>query len=161
MQVDDRVSLAFSEYRYSASANPYHAEVIRFGASDAVALIAAHYHWEGTYSLATEFRGMALSRNPEHELNPPAEIAAWFEDRNLYARGQLIRDATRTNEGNMLIASLIVPLYGIIVPSRQIVIHMRIGGGTYGQIGEFYYHEVKLSRQEANLMNITWGKYRR
>jgi len=162
MQVDDRISLKTWHWRQSVGY--YDSQVVRFGASDAVSLKAVHYSIEGVPD-ATGFWGMALSRNPGHLLAPPDEIAEWVTDEALYARGQWW-DTTRGGTLHAFqahIGTQVIPLYDIIVPSRQITVAMAIGGsGAYGMVAELYFREVKLSsREEADLLNITWGKYRR
>lgn len=158
MQVDDRVAIKTVHFRGS---DQYRSQVVKFGSSDGVSLIAIHWAIEGMGSGGAEFMGCALSRNPEHELAPPDEIAEWVTDESLYGRGQWYTvQATAAGFENFP-GIQVVPMHDIVVPNRQICVNINISYGSFGIVGEIYFKEVKLTRQEADLMNITWGKYRR
>lgn len=164
MQVDDRVSLKTVNIRPTAPS--YDSEVCRFGASDCVKLLGIHYHLENMKTGADVFISAGLSRNPDHQLVPPAEIAAYQADESIYLRGQWIAGVaifTSEGVGNISIhGTQVIPAYGIIVPSRQIFVWCIINSNyATGLVAEIYFNEVKLSRAETDLMNITWGKYRR
>lgn len=164
MQVDDRVSLKTVNERPQSIS--YGSTVVRFGTSDAVSLIAVHYHIEGIKRLSDAFIGLGLSRNPGHEAAPPAAIAPYQLDEAIYLRGQWIANTysggTEVWVEDSKVGTLIVPAYGIIVPSRQILVWCLINGDfATGIVAEIYYRETNLSRQESDLLNITWGKYRR
>lgn len=160
MQVDDRVSYKTVQWREGGL--NYVSQVCRFGASDAIMLDSIHVTIETLPSNETCFVGVALSRNPGHELNPPGEIAAYFADESLYARCAWINLPVGTSFDSAMLATRIIPMHDLIVPSRQIAtLTQIIAAMSIGIVMEIYYHEVKLSREEANLMNLTWGKYRR
>lgn len=165
MQVDDRVSLKTFHFRTGALG--YYSQVCRFGASDAVSILSMKASIEGL-TAGQILEAICLSRNPNHLDFPPGSIdgvADWATDEALYGRIYFIGDQTGTSTGNYarvnMIATCEIDLHGIIVPSRQIACHIDLTSGSLGIVTEVYFKEVKLSRQEADLLNITWGKYRR
>jgi len=110
---------------------------------------------------AITFAGAALSKNPEHEDVPPAAIAPFFADEALYSRIAWLRDA-QVQGYSYQWATIELNMHGIIIPNRQIYVYLQINPAVaQGIVSEFYFREVKLSRAETDLMNITWGKYRR
>lgn len=162
MQVDDRISLKTINTRYNSIA--YESDVCRFGSSDAVQLVEMHQILEVLTAGADAFVGTALSRNPGHELAPPAAIADFMADEALYGRMAWITRFTGALAGTSQsrLGTQHYNFHGMVVPSRQIFVSMVINGSlSTGLVTEIYFREVILSRQEADLLNITWGKYRR
>lgn len=161
MQVDDRVSIKTVHWRQSAPV--YDGQVCRFGASDAIMIEGVHYHIEGTFQPTATFNGIALSKNPGHELNPPNEIAEWWTDESLYLRYNWFTVNTSGAERAIFLGhSDSNDGHHIVVPSRQIAVAIQIGGAaSLGMLMEIYFREVRLSKEEVDLLNITWGKYRR
>lgn len=163
MQVDDRVSIKSINIRPNALT--YQGFECRFGASDGVKLLSVKTTVEViTHNIS--FVGVALSRNPGHLLAPPAAIAPWFLDEALYARqawGSDNIEASPTNfyEFHWDHLTETLDLHGVLVPSRQIYVICYIYPASCGINSDYYYQEVKLSRAETNLLNQTWGKYRR
>lgn len=157
MRVDDRVSLKTVHFRTGELG--YYAQAVRFGASDAVALESIIYSIEGL-PLVNNLQALALSRNPDHLLNPPDEVAEWATDEALYARGYFIQ-TVGDQTGMTVYNTFQIFLHGIVVPSRQIMVHIDLTSSYFGIVAEIYFREAKLSRAEADLLNITWGKYRR
>lgn len=160
MQVEDSVSVLTFQYRVAGVG--YYAQPIKFGTSDAVALIGVHYTIEQITSTGQRFIAFALSRNPEHEVTPPPDIAAFFSDEALYARALFALVWADATGLSALSLTKVVPLYGLVVPTRQIMTYMVTQSGSTGLVAEIYYQNVKMSsKAEAALLNLTWGKYRR
>lgn len=159
MRLDDRISIKTVNTRHISVA--YQSEPCRFGSSDAVSLVSMKTTIEVMTASTAGFVGCALSRNPEHELDPPGAIDEFFLDESLYARTAWATSYSGTGV-SVWSATKEIDLHGIIVPNRQIHIAMIINGSNAtGLTSEIYFRNVELSRQETDLLNITWGKYRR
>jgi len=161
VEIDERVSLKtvfFTEQDIAQAGRE-----VRFGASDGVAIEAIHYNFE-TISRGTALIFCALSHNPEHLLAPPATLDEWWESEALYGRWTVISNVIPGSTDGLvnLQATKVIPQYRRIVPSRQVAVLYQILTSTLSRVQmEIYYHEVAMSRIEADLMNITYGKYRR
>lgn len=157
MLVDDRVSIKTINERIQSIG--YEAVDCRFGASDGVALLGIHGIVENP--TADSFIGTALSRNPGHLEAPPANIEAFFLDEALYGR-MFWGTELSASEGSWTMGTRIIPMYEIVVPSRQIAVFCVINASRLvGIVMEIYYREVTLSKIERDVLNASWGKYRR
>lgn len=160
MRIDERIAIKTINTRKTAPT--YSSRVVRFGTSDAVSLVGVNTYIE-TFAAGTSMVAVALSRNPEHELVPPADVATFAADEAIYAIQNWFSSASGGSERLMTMGgSKYLPLNGIIVPSRQVYVMVLISGSnTMGIVSEYYYRNVTMSKEEAQWLNASWGKYRR
>lgn len=128
----------------------------------AVELLGAHYFASGiSTSPVTSRLGGALSENPAHEgLNAPPTLTFAFHDAALYA---LSAHWTITVGAAFSTAIRLpyVPLYGLLVPFRQIVCLFNNGGTSMKMRAEIYYRPTDLPDTDLDSINRQKGAYRR
>jgi hypothetical protein len=160
-------SFSYGEPDYS---NYQHAEVVEVGGrGKLVQLWQVIYHF---YDIVTANAALiiadALSEDPNHELAPPATIAAFAESRALYGRSVWTTQATQVTAVGYYHSqwqNQIVPLYGIIRPRRQLWVTYAVQGQppALGKRSmELYYSVVPdLPGAIKDAINRKRGKYRR
>lgn len=130
------------------------------GEGNVVELIAVHWHIE-LVNGAIMWQSLALSSNPEHLLTPPADIASNQLDVALYGRAVWIGRTDAVGE-SWVAGTIVVPLYGIIRPRKQIMVWGIIAStSVVGLTGEIYYRPVVLAQRDRDSINRKYGKYRR
>ncbi|MBA7689331.1 hypothetical protein ES703_97837 [subsurface metagenome] len=137
---------------------------IEFGAKgDAVRLFEAHYSVrEAHVETGTTIRAyFALTTDPAFLVTPPL-YAAFFTDDSFYGRGIYVVRTTSTVD-IVKFESLIIPLWGIIRPRRQIFCAIASQAEHSPQYvnAEFFYESVDLSLPDMASLNRKYGKYRR
>lgn len=148
-------------------ASTYTATPVEFpiGINQAVSLIAIHWHIETIHSPSTDALVVcALSENPEHELNPPTGVAEFQGDPDLYGMATFLTSWTHSGtegQSQTSFGTLVIPLYGMLRPKRQVAVFANIWGVTIGIRGEIYYEPEIPSREIVNAINRRYGKYRR
>jgi len=150
------------------TASSYTAIPVEFpiGIGQVVSLIAIHWHIETIHTDSTD--GLiiaALSENPEHELNPPAGVAEFQSDPDLYGTGTFLSTWTHAGtegQSQTSFGTLVIPLYGILRPKRQVAVFAQIWAAAFlGIRGEIYYEPETPSAEIVNAINRRYGKYRR
>lgn len=137
------------------------------GISEVVSLIAIHWHIEQVVGGggATGLLMAALSENPEHELTPPVGVAEFQGNANLYGMATWL-SISGVNGSDWAFGlsgtTLIIPLYGILRPKRQVAVFANVWQtGFTGIRGEVYYVPVQPSRDVVDAISRRYGKYRR
>jgi len=136
------------------------------GIGDAVFLYAIHWHLERCFNGSAEGLFIAaLSENPEHELVPPVGVAEFQGNPSLYGMATWVQMTWLAGAAYSSIANtnhLIVPLYGILRPKRQVAVFANVwSSGLTGIRGEVYYQEAKPASEVVDAINRRYGKYRR
>lgn len=135
------------------------------GIGQVVSLIAIHWHLEQVKSSTGAGLLMAaLSENPEHLANPPIGVAEFQGDPDMYgmatwASFSLVNGSDWARDS--VTHSLIVPLYGMLRPKRQIAVFANVWVDYTGVRGEIYYEEETPSSEVVNAISRRYGKYRR
>lgn len=137
------------------------------GIKEAVSLIAVHWTIErplGAVQGEHLFLA-ALSENPEHELTPPVGVAEMQGNLSLYGMASWLGVSSAVGDGrtqDTSIGTIIVPLYGILRPKRQIAVFGNVAStGVTGIRGEIYYTEERPPLEVVNAISRRSGKYRR
>lgn len=135
------------------------------GLSDAVSLIAIHWHIESLLHTASSVLVMcALSENPEHEIAAPIGVAEFQGNSDLYGMATWVGSFHSSVDGNSVaraLGTIVVPLYGMLRPKRQVAVFANISGMLIGMRGEIYYEEETPSHQVVDAISRRYGKYRR
>lgn len=159
------VQVATVEERYFS---PVYAGLpISFGAvGQAVKLHAVHYSFDFFVASASLYVTCALSTNPQHELNPPGDQDLFYQDEALYGFASLLygqsRDGINWGLSASIPATIVIPLYGIIRPRRQVLVFYFLHSGQYIRIRtEVYYEPITLDRVSLDALDRKYGKYRR
>jgi hypothetical protein len=145
------------------SGNTVDSAVVEMGGGEGnlVELLAVHWHVESVQGGAAVLLVAGLSSNPEHELSPPADFIESMQDPAVYGRaswtGQLHTSGFDSQNG------VVIPLYGLIRPRRQIMVFININDTTLTQFtGEVYYEPfTEPNRVDRERVNREFGKYRR
>lgn len=150
----------------------YSSVVVEFpiGLGEAVSLLAVHWHLESAKNQTGDALFIAaLSENPEHELDPPAGVAELQGNLSLYGMATWAHHIAIVTAGadygyawEDSVHTLIIPLYGILRPKRQIAVFANVWHtGLTGIRGEIYYMAMSTPTDIVNAMNRRYGKYRR
>lgn len=138
--------------------------VIDVGArGQAVELLAIHYNFRQFNANETQYLLIALSSNPEHELVIPATAALFLSDASSYGFLALNHLETVGAAGvwQVLLPVIVVPLYGLVRPRRQILMWRFAGDSSLSLRADIYYRPVSLNKTELDSLNLKYGKYRR
>lgn len=130
-----------------------------------VELIAIHYSLPDV-SIIDNFRCMmVLSSNPNHLLNPPAGRFLNSSTPGLYGAGYLVGNFMSNGINyavSEVIKTLIIPLYGLMRPRRQVlIVSMTCVHAPMTCHVEIYYRPVSLSNELENSINRKFGKFKR
>ena len=136
------------------------------GIHQVVSLLAIHWQLESMKNNATSGLFVAaLSENPEHELNPPIGVAELQGNLSLYGMATWMQIAGQGGSDWGWATSshtLIIPLYGILRPKRQVAVFASIWHtGVTGVRGEIYYEEETPPSNIVEAINRRSGKFRR
>jgi len=136
------------------------------GIGEVVSLIAIHWHIEQMkQAIGQGIFIAALSENPDHELNPPIGVAEFQGNLSLYGMATWIQFSAYAGTDyswGVNSNSLIIPLYGILRPKRQVAVFANVWAGGYtGVRGEIYYIEERPGADIVNAISRRYGKYRR
>ena len=130
----------------------------------AVELIAIHYQFSGGWLPdANRQLFIGLSSNPVHQQTPPVSIDQFLVDRAVYGIGyhHFLQVLTVEGARTILLETLVIPLYGLVRPRRQILVATGASGGAIQMRAEVYYRPTSLSRVDLDTLNLKYGKYRR
>lgn len=139
-------------------------EQVRFSASDGVKLLAVHWHLESIDSLSEDWIAVGLCADPTRRDIAYASNVDFEQDPDIYAQATWYHGAngTPTNTQGYIIVTQVIPCYGFLVPNVQSFVWAVINGSlSTGIMGEIWYQDVSMSRQEAEILNLEMGKYRR
>ena len=140
-------------------------QVVEMGAKgQAVELLGIHTSFFQMRANSIARISTALSTNPEHLLAPPTSVVEMLRAKSLYGLSITGHETALVVEGgnDQSWTSIIIPLYGIIRPRRQILILGQSGGVAGNEFKvEVYYRPSELSKVELDALNLKYGKYRR
>ncbi|KKL76935.1 hypothetical protein LCGC14_2039890 [marine sediment metagenome] len=130
---------------------------------EAVELLGVHYFYTGGPMNVDHSLLLGISSNPGHLTNPPSTLVGFLADKAIY--GENIRDYRQliTVEGGRVsqIQTVIIPLYGLVRPRRQILVSLATTPSVQEVRAEVYYRPVTLSKIELDSLDLKYGKYRR
>lgn len=131
------------------------------GEGNLVKLVAVHWHIESIQFTSAVLILAGISSNPEHELTPPFDFDSFMQNKAIYGRGSWTAAALTSGFDSQ--NGVVVPLYGLIRPRRQIMIVSVINSTAATRVtGEVYYEPfVETNRVERDRVNREFGKYRR
>lgn len=131
------------------------------GEGNLVELLAVHWHIESVQATAAVLITAGLSSNPEHLATPPADFVAAMQDKAIYGRG--VWTGAFVTSGFDSQNGVVVPLYGLVRPRRQVGIVTIINAAAATQVtGEVYYNPfTETNTVERDRVNREYGKYRR
>jgi hypothetical protein len=118
--------------------------------------------------ISTSFHQMimsALSTNPEHEANPPADIEDFMMSKALYAKNVWVSNSFISEPGihQQQTETKTIELYGLLRPRRQIwvvyAINMAPNNKWFGL--ELNYRPVKVDDVTLSEYNQRYGLYKR
>ena len=113
----------------------------------------------GTHHWAT-----ALSSNPEHAGDLALGLDDFYGSPALYASHHWNYRVMTSDAGRAMMwdKTAIIPLYGLIRPSRQVWINYKIVRDPVDRWAvEIYYEDVEIGRVDQDAYNRKYGKYRR
>lgn len=131
---------------------------VEFGiaANQLVKLWSIKYTFEGIVA-GEKFCMLGLSNNPSHLVSPPAGTEI-ISDQAIYAFFCWYNVLTTT--GGQTMHTVQLPLYGLVVPKRQILISNQ-NLATIPIRAEIYYTAISASPEDIGAVNLKQGKYRR
>lgn len=137
-----------------------HGYPLNFGAQNkAVKLLGVNLLFSAAGLSASGDMITALSSNPNHLDAPPAYPEILL-DEALYARQHY--DTVRVgDEHSIFFHNQWMPLYGLLRPTRQILIVYNLLQNNCVLAMEWYYEEIELSQTIQDDLNLVYGKYRR
>jgi len=158
MQADDEVKVLVQPIK--STSNIVEGFPIEFGVAtnQIVKLWGIKYSWEAL-TIGSRQGVMCLSNNPQHLVTPPASLKALILDPAVYAYFEWLMYLEV--QGGQTMSTVQLPLYGLIVPKRQVLLSYQTLTTTGDQRAEIYYSAVTATPEEIGAVNLKQGKYRR
>jgi hypothetical protein len=133
------------------------------GISQVAELLAVHWNISAFGHSSVTYYSACLSSNPEHLLTAPTSIGMFQSEATygLYHWDSRVVVAGTDNAYVYKTETAVIPLYGILVPKRQVVCWESEMVSTVIFKAEIYYRVKTISRQLVDAINIKQGKFRR
>jgi len=113
--------------------------------------------WVGT--LGTAYLLSYLSANPNHLIAPLGTVPGIFSDQSIYALAHWRQ--MNSADINRYFETMIIPLWDIVVPFRQVWGCLNWTEATIWVRAEVYYETIKESMEESITASRQRGAYRR
>ena len=151
---------------YSFDFEPYlvNARPIEFGVAinESVSLLGIKYNIETvTAHMNNDNFMVALSSDPGHIANPPANINALFRDKSIYAMWSRLFTVVGPQNYTLIVETKCIDLYGLIRPKRQVLLTAFWRETLASLQVEIYWQQLSRSIEETATTNRKYGKYRR
>jgi len=132
------------------------------GLNQVVSLIAVHWSIEFTRLAAGQgLFWAALSENPNHLATPPAGVAEFQGDPDMYGMACFIGNMAGAHFNPTVLQPHVIPLYGILRPKRQVAVFANVWGTNLGCRCEIYYEEEEPAGAIVDAISRRSGKSRR